>query len=411
MAPVGARKDWAVSGERLAFYTTKNLGVKVKSGKVGNTEGPTWEFNPEGGPVKGWRAPKWSAKWHAPSALMSTAEGAEPPAEPEDDPDAEDDAPIPLATVSEATIKRHVALLLRRLLLRAEDFVLSAGKSIPGTVAIHSHERPEPAAAGSVVGLVHEILLGTRWQLSARKIWDILRAMIPKTEEEHWKLGAKSFLINLTLEKRQFAVLAILTELVQKEGMAAALTDFGTTDEEHLACARRVCTLLDAFHTSTVVIPAAKTKGRARKAPAGDSAGGSSSSNPPPTPRTPSTKVALKSGAEELAAYQPSQVRSAADLLGKNSSPIMQNQNISPASRKRFRDTLNLVVVALVAEIPQERPEGVLGTNALMLLQYIASTGGKTMKADAARLQLQQRSLFPAGESGAADEEEEVEDV
>ena len=37
MAPVGARKDWAVSGERLAFYTTKKLGVKVKSGKVGNT--------------------------------------------------------------------------------------------------------------------------------------------------------------------------------------------------------------------------------------------------------------------------------------------------------------------------------------------------------------------------------------
>ena len=37
MAPVGARKDWAVSGERLAFDTTKNLGVKVKSGKVGNT--------------------------------------------------------------------------------------------------------------------------------------------------------------------------------------------------------------------------------------------------------------------------------------------------------------------------------------------------------------------------------------
>eukprot|EP00964_Phaeocystis_antarctica_P076265 scaffold47149_cov75-Phaeocystis_antarctica.AAC.2 len=37
MAPVGARKGWAVSGERLAFYTTKNLGVKVKSGKVGNT--------------------------------------------------------------------------------------------------------------------------------------------------------------------------------------------------------------------------------------------------------------------------------------------------------------------------------------------------------------------------------------
>ena len=37
MAPVGTRKGWAVSGERLAFYTTKNLGVKVKSGKVRNT--------------------------------------------------------------------------------------------------------------------------------------------------------------------------------------------------------------------------------------------------------------------------------------------------------------------------------------------------------------------------------------
>eukprot|EP00964_Phaeocystis_antarctica_P046160 scaffold26632_cov38-Phaeocystis_antarctica.AAC.1 len=36
MAPVGTRKGWAVSGERLAFYTTKHLGVKVKSGKVGN---------------------------------------------------------------------------------------------------------------------------------------------------------------------------------------------------------------------------------------------------------------------------------------------------------------------------------------------------------------------------------------
>ena len=31
MAPVGARKDWAVSGERLAFYTTKKLGVKVRN--------------------------------------------------------------------------------------------------------------------------------------------------------------------------------------------------------------------------------------------------------------------------------------------------------------------------------------------------------------------------------------------
>ena len=34
MAPAGTRKGWAVSGERLAFYTTKKLGVKVKSAKV-----------------------------------------------------------------------------------------------------------------------------------------------------------------------------------------------------------------------------------------------------------------------------------------------------------------------------------------------------------------------------------------
>ena len=111
------------------------------------SEGPTWEFNPESGAVKGWRAPKWHAKWRAPFALMSTAEGAEPPAETEDDPETEDDATIPLATVSEATIKRQVALLLRRLLQRADDSVLSSGRSIPGTVAIRSHEKIEPAAA------------------------------------------------------------------------------------------------------------------------------------------------------------------------------------------------------------------------------------------------------------------------
>ena len=35
MAPVGARKGWeAVSGKRLAFYTTKKMAVKVKSGKL-----------------------------------------------------------------------------------------------------------------------------------------------------------------------------------------------------------------------------------------------------------------------------------------------------------------------------------------------------------------------------------------
>jgi len=160
-----------------------------------------------------------------------------------------------------------------------------------------------------------------------------------------------------------------------------------------------VCTILDGFHTSTLVLGTAPNK--KRKAPAGGAAGGSSSSNPPPTPRTPA-KVALRSGVEELAAHQRNQVHSAAQLLGKNSSPIMQSLNVSPNSRKRFRDTLDQVAAALVAEIPLERPEGLLGPNALALLQYITSTGAKTMKADAARVKLQQRSLFP----GAADDEE-----
>ena len=161
-----------------------------------------------------------------------------------------------------------------------------------------------------------------------------------------------------------------------------------------------MCTILDGFHTSTLVLGTAPNS-RKRKAPAVGAAGGSSSSNPPPTPRTPA-RVALRSGVEELAAYQRNQVHSAAQLLGKNSSPIMQSLNVSPNSRKRFRDTLDQVAAALVAEIPLERPEGLLGPNALALLQYITSTGAKTMKADATRVKLQQRSLFP----GAADDEE-----
>ena len=64
---------------------------------------------------------------------------------------------------------------------------------------------------------------------------------------------------------------------------------------------------------------------------AGGAAGGSASSNPPPTPRTPA-KVALRSGVEELAAYQRSQVHSAAQLLSKNASPSMQSQNYSPTA-------------------------------------------------------------------------------
>ena len=50
---------------------------------------------------------------------------------------------------------------------------------------------------------------------------------------------------------------------------------------------------------------------------------------------------------EELAAYQPNQVLSAAIPLGKTSSPIMQSQNFSPGSRKLPRHSdLTLVRVA-----------------------------------------------------------------
>ena len=163
--------------------------------------------------------------------------------------ETEDETPIPLAAISAATIKRHVALLLKALIQRASDSELSPNKSIAGTNAIHSSEKVDTAAAGSLVGLVHAIFLDSRCHLSPRQIWDIVRAAIPKTEAEHWKIGAKCFLINVSVEKRQFAVKDILTELVEKEGMAAALTDFGTSDDERLACTRRVCKILDGFHT------------------------------------------------------------------------------------------------------------------------------------------------------------------
>lgn len=288
---------------------------------------------------------------------MSAPEGAEAPSEDVDDPEAEDDEPtIPLVAISAATIKRHVALLLERLIKKAADSELFPHKPTAGTNSLRSQEKSDTAAAGSLIGLVHEILLGERWHLSGRQVWNMVREMIPQTEEEHWKTGAKTFLINMRVEKRQFAVKDILTELVEKEpGMAAALTDFGTTDDEHHACTRRVCTILDGFHASTLVLGSAPNKSK-RKAKAGGAAGGSASSNPPPTPRTPA-KVALRSGVEELAAYQRSQVHSAAQLLSKNASPIMQSQNYSPTSRKRFRDALGEVSAALVAEIPLERPE------------------------------------------------------
>ena len=85
----------------------------------------------------------------------------------------------------------------------------------------------------------------------------------------------------MTVETRQFAVKDILTELVEKEqGMAAALMDFCTSDDEiddeRLACTDRVCQILDALHTSTVVIATASK----RKAKTGSSRG--KRAKPPP---------------------------------------------------------------------------------------------------------------------------------
>ena len=328
---------------------------------------------------------------------MSAAEAAQPPAEGVDDAETEAEPAIPLAALNEVTIKRGTTSLLKALIQQSSsESELTQGKSTPGTLSIRSSEKVGTAADGSLVGLVHEILLSERWHLSTRKTWDCVRAWIPKTEGEYWKLGATSQLINVTIEKRQFAVKGILTELVKKEpSMAAALTDFGTTDEEKLACTRRVCALLEAFHTSTLVLPKQKPKPKAKAKPA---AGGSSSSDPPP-PTTPA-KVPLKSKVEELAAYVPSQVHSAAELLSKNSSPILRAENVTPTSRKRFRELSQLVAGRVVEEIPKERPERSFGPNALALLQYIQNTGAKTLKADAGRVVLQQRALFPEPEGG-----------
>ena len=49
---------------------------------------------------------EWRAQWRAQSSLISTAEAAEPPAEVVDDAETEDEPTIPLASLSEATIKR-----------------------------------------------------------------------------------------------------------------------------------------------------------------------------------------------------------------------------------------------------------------------------------------------------------------
>ena len=205
---------------------------------------------------------------------MSAAEAAQPPAEGVDDPETEAEPAIPLAALNEVTIKRGITALLKALFERASsESEHPEGKSTPGALAIRS-EKTGTAADGSLVGLVHEILLGPRWRLSPRKMWDIVRAWIPKTEPEHWKLGSASNLINLTIEKRQFAVKAILTELVEKElSMAAALTDFGTSDDTQIACTRLVAAAADAQPAAAAValaaatVPVAAARRRRRRRP------------------------------------------------------------------------------------------------------------------------------------------------
>lgn len=81
-----------------------------------------------------------------------------------DDPETEDDEPtIPLVAISAAIIKRHVALLLERLIQKAADSELFPHKPTAGTNSLRSQEKSDTAAAGSLIGLVHEILLGERW--------------------------------------------------------------------------------------------------------------------------------------------------------------------------------------------------------------------------------------------------------
>jgi hypothetical protein len=359
-------------------------------------------------PDRGVARPEWRGKWPAPSAQMSTHEATEAPVEPESDGELGDEAPdeasVPLAKPSEASMKLLISAAMGRLLIRAPGG-LTAGKPRSGTNRIRSTEAAALAALGSLVGLVHEIFLCTRYHLTGRKLFGLLRELFPRTETVHWKSGAQTFLINVTVEKRECAVLDMLAELVKThKGTAAALTDYGDSDDAHRACARRVCKVLADFHTSTLVIPKPAAKPKPKPKP--NSTGGGSST----TPTTPTTgRVALTSSAEELAAHDRSQLHRAAVLLSKNSSPILQSKNLSPGSRKRFRESLEVVSEALVAQVPSERPAGALGPHALALLQYIADTGAKTLKADVGRVKLQQRSLFAGeGEEAVAEEEEAV---
>ena len=278
----------------------------------------------------------------------------------------------------------------------------------PQTNCIRSTEARSSAADGSLVDLVYEIFLNSDFHLGPRQIWQSVRDIYPKIDATHWKTGAETFFINIIVEKREDAVLQILDELVEADAqMVCALTDYqGDSDESSRLCARRVSGILKSFHTKTLVLPKAAK-------PSSSAAASTSTTPTPPTPTTPTRGMALKSSAEELGAHERSKVYSAGALLSKNASPILQSKNVTPESRKRFREQLRAVVEAVVAEIPQERPAGALGTNALQLLEYIANTGHKMMQADVKRVKMKQQQIFEdageegeAGAAGAAEEEE-----
>jgi hypothetical protein len=141
----------------------------------------------------------------------------------------------------------------------------------------------------------------------------------------------------VTVETRQFAVKDILTELVEKEqGMAAALMDFCTSDDEiddeRLACTGRVCQILDALHTSTVVIATASK--RKAKAPAG----GSSTNHHPPWAANLQPGARVDGGGADGVPAEPGAQRC------RYFSARPRRRSCSPRTSRRdrasFRDTL-----------------------------------------------------------------------
>ena len=154
----------------------------------------------------------------------------------------------------------------------------------------------------------------------------------------------------MTVETRQFAVKDFLTDLVAKEpDMAAALTDFGTTDEEKLACTRRVCALLEAFHRHP---RAPEDQGPAQGQ--GQAARRAARPSDPPPPTTRPRCAQVEGGGAGGVRAEPGAQRGRASL--KNSSPILQAENVSPKSRKRYRELSQLVMSGVVDEIPKDRP-------------------------------------------------------